>query len=120
MVDRVLADNGACCKSWKFRHACRELGIQHKRTRQYSHHTTGHAERCIRTSLKEWAYACTYTHSWKRTQDLPIWTYRYNFQRPHGSWQEPASFPATGCGNKMLTSYTRGPFCKWRPRPHRS
>lgn len=29
-VKRVLTDNGACYKSWKFRLACSELGIQHK------------------------------------------------------------------------------------------
>ena len=82
-VKRVLTDNGACYKSWKFRQACRELGIQHKRTKPYHPQTNGKAERFIRTALKEWAYASTYTHSWKRTQDLPLWTYRYNFQRPH-------------------------------------
>lgn len=62
-VTRVLTDNGACHKSWKFCHACRELGIQHKRTRPYHPQTNGKAERFIRTALKEWAYACTYTHS---------------------------------------------------------
>ncbi|PWL61196.1 MAG: hypothetical protein DBY37_07045 [Desulfovibrionaceae bacterium] len=28
----------------------------------------------MRTALKEWAYAQTYTHSWKRTACLPRWT----------------------------------------------
>ena len=82
-VERVLTDNGACYKSWKFRDACRELGIRHKRTRPYRPQTNGKAERFIRTALKEWAYAETYTHSWKRTANLPVWTYRYNFLRPH-------------------------------------
>lgn len=82
-IERVLTDNGACYKSWKFRDACREFGIKHKRTRPYRPQTNGKAERFIRTALKEWAYAQTYTHSWKRTAYLPLWTHRYNFQRPH-------------------------------------
>jgi transposase InsO family protein len=82
-VERVLTDNGACYKSWKFRDACREFGITHKRTRPYRPQTNGKAERFIRTALKEWAYAKTYTHSWKRTAYLPVWTHRYNFLRPH-------------------------------------
>lgn len=82
-VERILTDNGACYKSWKFRNACREFGIKHKRTRPYRPQTNGKAERFIRTALKEWAYKYTYTHSWKRTAYLPIWTHRYNFLRPH-------------------------------------
>jgi Transposase and inactivated derivatives len=84
-VERVLTDNGSCYKSWKFREACRDLGIKHKRTRPYRPQTNGKAERFIRTALKEWAYAQTYTHSWKRTAYLPIWTQRYNFIRPHSA-----------------------------------
>ena len=84
-VERVLTDNGSCYKSWKFRDACREFGIKHKRTRPYRPQTNGKAERFIRTALKEWAYAQTYTHSWKRTAYLPIWTHRYNYLRPHSA-----------------------------------
>ena len=82
-IERVLTDNGACYKSWKFRDACREFGIKHKRTRPYRPQTNGKAERFIRTALKEWAYAQTYTHSRERTAYLPAWTARYNFLRPH-------------------------------------
>lgn len=96
-VERVLTDNGACYKSWKFRDACREFGIKHKRTRPYRPQTNGKAERFIRTALKEWAYAETYTHSWKRTAYLPIWTHRYNFLRPH-----------TALGRKPPASKLRG------------
>jgi transposase len=84
-IERVLTDNGSCYRSWKFRDACRELGIRHKRTRPYRPQTNGKAERFIRTALQEWAYAQTYTHSWKRTADLPVWTQRYNFHRPHSA-----------------------------------
>jgi transposase InsO family protein len=84
-VERILTDNGSCYKSWKFRDACREFGIKHKRTRPYRPQTNGKAERFIRTALKEWAYAQTYTHSWKRTAYLPVWTHRYNYLRPHSA-----------------------------------
>jgi len=82
-VERVLTDNGSCYKAKMFREACRELGINHKRTRPYRPQTNGKAERFIRTALKEWAYAQPYTHSWQRTAHLPIWTQHYNFNRPH-------------------------------------
>lgn len=61
------------------------FGIRHKRTRPYRPQTNGKAEQFIRTALKEWAYAQTYTHSWKRTVCLPRWTQYYNFLRPHSA-----------------------------------
>ena len=84
-IERILTDNGSCYRSRKFRDACREFGITHKRTRPYRPQTNGKAERFIRTAMQEWAYAATYTHSWKRTAYLPIWTHRYNFLRPHSA-----------------------------------
>ena len=84
-VERILTDNGACYTSRKFSEACREFGIQHKRTRPYRPQTNGKAERFIQTALKEWAYAQTYTHSWKRTACLSKWTHHYNFVRPHSA-----------------------------------
>ncbi len=84
-IERVLTDNGSCYRSRKFREACREFGIRHKRTRPYRPQTNGKAERFIRTALKEWAYAQTYTHSCKRTANLSRWTQYYNFIRPHSA-----------------------------------
>jgi transposase InsO family protein len=84
-IERVLTDNGSCYRSSKFREVCGEFGIKHKRTRPYRPQTNGKAERFIRTALQEWAYAQTYTHSWERTANLPVWTQRYNFQRPHSA-----------------------------------
>ena len=84
-VEHILTDNGACNKSRKFREACREFGIQHKRTRPYRPQANGKAERFIQTALKERAYAQTYTHSWKRTAYLSEWTHHYNFVRPHSA-----------------------------------
>ena len=102
-VERILTDNGACYKSRKFGEACREFGIQHKRTRPYRPQpyrpqTNGKAERFIQTALKEWAYAQTYTHSWKRTAYLSKWTHHYNFVRPHSALgrKPPASCLSRG------------------------
>ena len=45
----------------------------------------GKAERFIQTALREWAYAQAYPNSDHRAAELPIWLYRYNWHRPHGS-----------------------------------
>lgn len=84
-IERVLTDNGPCYLSAKFRKACHELGIKHKRIKPYRPQTNGKAERFIRTAMNEWAYARTYTHSQERAASLPVWTKRYNFQRPHSA-----------------------------------
>lgn len=52
-IERVLTDNGACCKSRKLGEACREFGIRHKRPRPYRPQTNGKAGRFIQTALKE-------------------------------------------------------------------
>ncbi|WP_366141132.1 integrase core domain-containing protein [uncultured Desulfovibrio sp.] len=52
-------DNGTCYASRKFREACREFGIQYKRTRPYRPQTNVKVERFSQTALKEWAYAQT-------------------------------------------------------------
>jgi len=83
-VRRVLTDNGACYKSHAFRDACRELELKHIRTRPYTPRTNGKAERFIQTALREWAYARAYDTSDQRAADLPAWTHRYNWYRPHG------------------------------------
>ncbi|AFL50538.1 putative transposase [Sinorhizobium fredii] len=47
--------------------------------------TNGEAERVVQTALREWAYAKAHKTSEQRAADLPIWLYRYNWHRPHGS-----------------------------------
>ena len=84
-VSRVMTDNGSCSKAFDFRDACRDLGLNHIRTKPYTPKTNGKAERFIQTALREWAYAQAYTHSHRRTAQLPIWLHRYNWHRPHGS-----------------------------------
>jgi transposase InsO family protein len=82
---RVMTDNGSCYKAFDFRDACRDLGLKHIRTRPYTPRTNGKAERFIQTALREWAYAQAYTHSDRRTAELPRWLHRSNWHRPHGS-----------------------------------
>jgi transposase InsO family protein len=84
-VARVMTDNGGCYKAFDFRDACRDLGLKHIRTRPYTPKTNGKAERFIQSALREWAYAQAYTHSDRRTDELPRWLHRYNWHRPHGS-----------------------------------
>jgi transposase len=84
-VSRVMTDNGSCYKSKAFRKACADHGLKHVRTRPYTPKTNGKAERFIKTALGEWAYAQAYENSEHRAQELPRWTHRYNWHRPHGS-----------------------------------
>jgi transposase InsO family protein len=82
-VERLLTDNGGAYRSNLFQNVCSALDIVHKRTRPYHPQTNGKAERFIRTSLNEWAYAKIYHHSRQREQDLHNWINHYNFARPH-------------------------------------
>jgi transposase InsO family protein len=81
----VMTDNGACFRSLVFAQACRELGLKHLFTRPYTPRTNGKAERFIQSSLREWAYASTFTSSAHRTEHLSRWLHRYNWHRPHYS-----------------------------------
>jgi transposase InsO family protein len=56
-VERVMTDNGSCCKSFSFHEACKRLGLKPTRTKPYTPKTNGKAEGFIQTSLREWAYA---------------------------------------------------------------
>jgi transposase InsO family protein len=80
-----MTDNGSCYKAFKFRDACRDLGLKHIRTKPYTPKTNGKAERFIQTALREWAYAQAYPTSQHRREALPAWLHRYNWHRPHSS-----------------------------------
>ncbi|BBF91343.1 IS481 family transposase [Blastochloris tepida] len=86
-VQRVMTDNGASFRSFRYARALRLLEIKHLRTKPYTPKTNGKAERFVQTSLREWAYAKAYLHSDQRAAELPIWLHRYNWHRPHGSLQ---------------------------------
>ena len=102
-VRRVMTDNGACYKSHAFRDACRELALKHIRTRPYTPQTNGKAERFIQTALREWAYAKAYDTSDQRAAQLPVWTHRYNWHRPHGGIKSQTPISRLGLtGNNLL------------------
>ena len=84
-LQRVMTDNGPCFHALAFGRACRQLGIKHIRTKPYTPKTNGKAERFIQSSLREWAYANSYTTSAARADQLPRWLHRYNWHRPHSS-----------------------------------
>ena len=95
-IRRVLTDNGPCYHARAFSHACRRLGIRHRRTRPYTPKTNGKAERSIQTALREWAYAFTYATSEEGKNHLPRWIHDYNGHRPHGSLSKQPPISALG------------------------
>jgi transposase InsO family protein len=104
---RVLTDNGPCYNAHRFRRACHQLGLKHRRTRPYTPRTNGKAERFIQTALNEWAYARTYQNSEERTSSLPLWTHQYNWHRPHASLNQRPPISRAGLDdNNLLTHHT--------------
>ena len=84
-VERVMTDNGSAYRSHRFRQACDQASLKHKRTRPYTPRTNGKAERFIQTSLREWAYLQAFQTSAERTQAMRPWLHRYNHHRPHSA-----------------------------------
>lgn len=82
-VWRVMTDNGASFRSYRYAKALRLLAIKHKRTKPFTPQTNGKAERFVQTSLREWAYERPYHSSEQRTQSLLPWLHHYNYHRPH-------------------------------------
>jgi len=98
----VMTDNGSCYRSFAFARACKRLKLRHIRTRPYTPKTNGKAERFIQTSLREWAYARAYQNSDQRTAELPIWTHRYNWHRPHGGLKAKTPISILGLSEDNL------------------
>ena len=82
---RIYSDNGSCYRSRAMHAAIATLGLQQRFTRPYTPKTNGKAERFIQTSLREWAYAHSYSHSTQRSERLPLFLHNYNWHRPHHS-----------------------------------
>ena len=91
-AERIMTDNGSAYKSFAFRDLLAEHGIRHKRTRPYTPRTNGKAERFIQTSLREWAYAQSYTSSAERTETLKPWLQTYNTTRTHSGIKHMTPF----------------------------
>jgi transposase InsO family protein len=92
-VERIMTDNGSAYRSHDFRAACAQARLKHIRTRPYTPRTNGKAERFIRTSLREWAYARAYQSSVERGNAMQPRIANYNHTRPHSALggQPPAS-----------------------------
>jgi transposase InsO family protein len=84
-VERVLSDNGNGYRSFAWRDACAELGIQRRYTRPRRPQTNGKAEALVKTLLREWAYRFAYPTSAHRARALPGYIRWYNHHRPHSS-----------------------------------
>jgi transposase len=82
-IERVLSDNGSAYKSYAWRDACTELGIQVKKTRPYRPQTNGKVERFHRTLADGWALGRFYDSEQARRHALPAWLHFYNHHRPH-------------------------------------
>jgi transposase InsO family protein len=80
---RIYSDNGSCYRALAMRNAVLALGLKHRFTKPYTPKTNGKAERFIKTSLREWAYAHAYSHSSQRSDRLPLFLHNYNWHRPH-------------------------------------
>jgi transposase InsO family protein len=102
-VQAVMSDNGSAYRADLYASTLRELGLRHLRIKPRRPRTNGKAERLIQTLLNEWAYARIYGSSHERTNALPHYLQRYNYQRPHGSLGHQP--PATRLNN-LVRNYT--------------
>jgi transposase InsO family protein len=84
-VCRVITDNGAGYLSRRFQAAADQGRVRLTRTRPYRPQTNGKAERFIQTLIRGWAYAVSYSSSWRRTRALRPWLRHYNVERPHAA-----------------------------------
>jgi transposase InsO family protein len=84
-VEQILTDNGSAYRATIHALACRQLGIQHLRTRPRRPQTNGKAERFIRTLINGWAYGAIYRSSRDRTAALDGWLWHYNHRRRHSA-----------------------------------
>ena len=102
-VERVLSDNGNGYRSFAWRDACAELGIQRRYTRPRRPQTNGKAEALIKTLQREWAYRFTYHSSTHRARALSGYLRWYNRHRPHGSLsgRPPISRVSQVCGSHI-------------------
>jgi transposase InsO family protein len=100
-VERVLSDNGNGYRSFAWRDACNELGIERRYTRSRRPQTNGKAEALVKTLLREWAYRFAYPSSAHRARALSGYLRWYNRHRPHSSLggRPPISRVSQVCGS---------------------
>jgi len=90
-VRAVMSDNGSAYTAHSYARALASLGLKHLRIKPGRPRTNAKAERLIHTLLNEWAYARIYGSSAERTTALHLYLDRYNYRRPHGNHQPPAT-----------------------------
>jgi transposase InsO family protein len=102
-VERVLSDNGNGYRSFAWRDACAELGVERRYTRARRPQTNGKAEALVKTLLREWAYRFAYPTSAHRARALPGYLRWYNRHRPHSSLggRLPSSRVSQVCGSHI-------------------
>ena len=83
-----MTDNAFAYRSHVCQAALTQLEVRHLRTRPYTPRANGKPERLIQTCLREWAYQRPYRRSAARTAALPMFTRRYNVERPHTALQQ--------------------------------
>jgi transposase InsO family protein len=101
----VLTDNGPCDHAHRFRRACDQLGLKHRRTWPYTPRTRGKAERFIQPATREWAYARAYQNSEERASSLPLWTHQYKRHRPHASFNQQPLISRAGLDDNNLLAH---------------
>jgi transposase InsO family protein len=84
-VRAVMTDNGGGFRGHRFAALRRQLQLRHLWTRPYRPQTNGKAERFIRTTLAEWAYAQPYRTSLARASALTDFLRYYNRARLHSA-----------------------------------
>jgi transposase InsO family protein len=101
IIERVLSDNGNGYRSFTWRDACVELGIERRYTRPRRPQTNGKAEALVKTLLREWAYRFAYPTSIHRARALAGYLRWYNRHRPHSSLsgRPPISRVSQVCGS---------------------
>jgi transposase InsO family protein len=106
--ERVITDNGACYKSWRWRDACAVTNTKVKKTRPRRPQTNGKVERYHRTLLEEWAYIRSWTSEAERHHAYDGFTHFYNQHRPHGAlkWSTPAATLASLTGDNLRAEHT--------------
>ena len=82
-AQRIYSDNGSCYRASATAAAVATLGLKHRFTKPYTPKANGKAERFIQTSLREWAYAHSCSHSDQRSARVPCLLHNYNWHRPH-------------------------------------
>ena len=89
---RVITDNGSCCRSGLWHRACAETGTTVNKTRPYRPRTNGKVERFHRILLEEWAYIRPWHTEAERADAYDGFIHFYNHHRSHGAlgWATPA------------------------------